>query len=313
MRIFLIMLALSHFVTNPVAAGFSPEIMNKSSILVVNQNTGIILYEKAADERRYPASITKLMTTYIAFKYISEGKLKLSDKMLISTHAANQDPVKLGLKPGTYITVDHALKAAAIKSCNDATVVLAEKIAGSESNFALLMNKVAKQIGMTKTSYANASGLPNPNQISSAYDIAKLAIAIQRDYPALYHNYYRQKNFVFNGRKIETHNHILKKLNFPGKTGFTCASGHNLVTNAHSQDGRKIIAVVLGEGSARARDHKMSNLLAKFLDKPEFTLAFSANKQQPAKKRAVNIAKKNIVIKSAKKSKNSKKNRKKYV
>ncbi|AZL15379.1 D-alanyl-D-alanine carboxypeptidase family protein [Rickettsiales endosymbiont of Stachyamoeba lipophora] len=259
------------------AYSFDKNIANKSSLLVVEQQTGRILFEKNADQYRYPASITKMMSSYLAFQALKENRINLNQDVTVSQHASSMKPTKLGLKPGTKIKIKDALTASIVKSANDATVVLAEAIAGSEAAFVKQMNQTAKLIGMDKTVYQNASGLPNAHQLSSAYDIAKLAIAIQRDFPTLYHKFYSIKKFDFKGKTYVTHNGVHRKFNQPGKTGYTFASGFNLVTTA-KQDGRKIIAVVLGEESAPKRDHKMAVLLNKFLDRPLVELASTNTK-----------------------------------
>lgn len=229
--------------------------------IVVDANTGEVLYSKHADSPRYPASITKIMTLYLTFEALQAGRLSLSDQLVVSPHAASMAPSKLGLRSGQTITVDEAMRAVAVKSANDMAVALAERIGGSESRFAALMTLRAQELGMVNTHYVNASGLPDARQLSSARDIAILSRAVMRDYPQ-YYGYFGQHQFSYHGEVINNHNHLLDSM--PGvdglKTGYTNASGFNLAASA-VRNGRRLITVVLGGSSTAARDNNVQDLL----------------------------------------------------
>lgn len=229
--------------------------------IVIDANSGEVLYERNADSPRYPASITKLMTLYLTFEALQAGKISLSDRVVISPHAANQAPTRLGLRPGDSITVDEAIRAMTVKSANDIAVAMAEKLGGSEGKFAALMTLRAQELGMRNTQYVDASGLPDTRQISTARDIAVLSRALMRDFPQ-YYPYFSLRGFEFRGRYIPGHDHLLGSV--PGvdglKTGYTAASGFNLASSA-VRDGRRLIGVVLGGSSVAARDQHMEDLL----------------------------------------------------
>jgi D-alanyl-D-alanine carboxypeptidase len=234
---------------------------SKYAAVVMDASTGEVLYEKNPDAERYPASISKIMTLYLTFEALSTGRLKLTDQVVVSQHAANMAPSKLGLRPGEAISVDDAMRAIAVKSANDMAVALAERIGGSESRFAALMTLRAQELGMNNTHYVNASGLPDVRQVSSARDIAILSRAVMRDYPQ-YYSYFSIKRFDYHGQSITNHNGLLGKM--PGvdglKTGFINASGFNLAASA-VRDNHRLIAVVLGGNSTAARDAHVEDLL----------------------------------------------------
>ncbi len=229
--------------------------------IVMDARTGEILYDKRADSPRYPASLTKIMTLYLAFEALASGRLHANDLVVVSPLAAAQGPTKLGLRAGETITVDNAMHAIAVESANDMAVALAEKIGGTESRFADLMTLKAQQLGMTNTRYVNANGLPDNRQVSSAHDIAILARAILRDYPQ-YYGYFSQETFTYDGRTMRNHNGLLGRM--PGvdglKTGFTNAAGYNLAASA-VRDGHRLIAVVMGGSSGAWRNANVENLL----------------------------------------------------
>jgi D-alanyl-D-alanine carboxypeptidase len=233
----------------------------KYAAIVVDANTGEVLYAKRADSPRYPASITKVMTLYLAFEALSEGRIKSTDLITVSARAASQPPTKLGLAAGEQITVDDAMKAIAVRSANDMAVALAEHLAGSEQRFAALMTLRGQELGMSNTRFVNASGLPDSRQISSARDIAILSRAVMRDYPQ-YYGYFSIRSFEFRGRTITNHNRLMGE--FAGmdglKTGYINASGFNLAASA-VRDGRRLIAVVLGGRSTATRDDHVEDLL----------------------------------------------------
>ncbi len=233
----------------------------KYAAIVIDAKTGEVLYEQSPDAHRYPASITKIMTMYLAFQELSEGRLSLNDTLTVSPHAASMAPSKLGIRQGGTISVGDAMSAIAVKSANDMAVAMAEKMGGSESHFAEMMTAKAKQLGMNNTQFVNASGLPDTRQLSTARDIAILSRAVLRDYPQ-YYAYFGKREFTWKGQTTKNHNHLLGQM--PGvdgiKTGFTNASGFNLAASA-VRDNRRLIAVVMGGSSTAARDSHVADLL----------------------------------------------------
>ncbi len=234
---------------------------NRYAALVVNAETGDVLYQKNASKKVYPASLTKMMTLYLTFEALSEGRLKLHQHLPISLKASMQPKTKLWLKQNQKITTHDAIMGLIIHSANDAAVVLAEAIDGSEDKFASRMTEAARSLGMKNTTFMNASGLPNSEQLSTAYDMARLAIALRRDYPE-YYGLFSRKSFRFNGHIIASHNRVLNRYQWADglKTGFTNASGFNLVTSTSSPNG-KLVGVVMGGPTAAVRDNHMINLL----------------------------------------------------
>ena len=230
--------------------------------IVVDGNSGAVLEESNPDAPRHPASLTKVMTLYLLFERLEAGKIKLDTPLAVSEHASEQAPTKLGLKPGQTISVENAIEGIVTRSANDAAVVIAENLGGSESAFARLMTQKARALGMSRTTYVNASGLPDEDQITTARDQALLGRAIQDRFPGYYH-FFSTRSFVFRGQIIRGHDHLLGSV--PGvdgiKTGFTEASGFNLLTSDH-HDGRYVVAVVLGGRSAAERDAHMRALIA---------------------------------------------------
>lgn len=247
------------------------------SSIIIDAYSGKVLSASNADELRYPASLTKLMTLYITFGELESGRLKMTDKLKVSRTAANRSPSKLGLKPGSYITVHDAVMALIVKSANDCATVLAEGIGYSEENFANTMTKVARELGMKNTTFKNASGLPNRAQKTTARDMAVLGAAMYHHYPQ-YYKLFSAKSFTWQGRKMYTHNHLLKT--FKGadgmKTGFTNAAGYNIVTSAE-QNGNRVIAVTMGHDTLRQRDRKVASLMTRGLHK----LALADNIEKP--------------------------------
>ena len=249
----------------PAQAGIpflqSPSSQTRYAAIVVDAQSGEVLYAKRADSQRYPASITKVMTLYLTFEALSNGSLRLDDSVVISPRAAAQGPTKLGLPVGDSLTVSEAMQALAIKSANDVAVALAERLGGSETRFATLMTLRAQDLGMTNTHFVNASGLPDSRQVSTARDIAILSRAVMRDFPQ-YYGLFSQESFTFRGVTMNNHNGLLGRM--PGvdglKTGFTNASGYNLAVSA-VRDDRRLIAVVLGGPSNAARDRNAQDLL----------------------------------------------------
>ncbi len=215
-----------------------------------------------ADSQRHPASLTKIMTLYLLFERLEAGKIKLATEMPVSAHAAAQAPSKLGLKPGQSIDVATAIHATVTKSANDVAVIIAEALAGSETDFAKLMTAKARALGMTHTSYHNASGLPDERQITTARDQAILGRAIQDRFPKYFH-YFSTREFVFHGKRMRNHNHLLGRVDGVDgiKTGYIRESGFNIVTSVH-RGSRHIVAVVFGGRSASARDARVTSLIA---------------------------------------------------
>ena len=232
-----------------------------SASIVVDGNTGAVLQASNPDAPRHPASLTKIMTLYLLFERLDAGKIKLDTPLKISEHASDQDPTKLDLKPGQTIPVEDAIKGVVTRSANDAAVVIAENIGGSEDEFAKLMTQKAHALGMSRTTYVNASGLPNDDQITTARDQALLGRAIQDRFPH-YYKYFSLPAFVYHGVAIRNHDHLLGSVEGVDgiKTGFTRASGFNLVTSVH-RDGRYVVAVVLGGRSSFQRDAHMRELI----------------------------------------------------
>ena len=230
--------------------------------IVVDGNDGEVLHATNADAPRHPASLTKIMTLYLLFERLEAGKIRLDSQLKVSEHAAEQAPTKLGLRPGQTIAVDDAIKAVVTKSANDAAVTIAENLAGDEGEFAKLMTQKARALGMSRTTYVNASGLPDDDQITTARDQALLGRAIQERFPR-YYKYFSTPEFVYHGREMRNHNHLLGEVGGVDgiKTGYTRASGFNLVTSVH-RDGRYIVAVVLGGHSAGERDARMRELIS---------------------------------------------------
>ena len=229
--------------------------------IVIDAKTGTVFSSDAPNHLWYPASLTKLMTVYIALSEIEAGRLSFEDRIKVSEHAARQNPVRFGLRSGQVITVRDAINAAIVASANDAAVALAEKIAGTESAFAQRMTGTAMELGMFRTFSANASGLPADNQVTTARDLAILASAFLHDFPQHY-ILFNQRSVTIGKRSRGTVNSILGAYNGADgmKTGFTCASGYNMVASAE-RDGRRLIGIVLGSRNGGARTLEMKRLL----------------------------------------------------
>ncbi|MBJ3776465.1 D-alanyl-D-alanine carboxypeptidase [Acuticoccus mangrovi] len=225
------------------------------------------LYSSDADEARYPASLTKIMTLYITFEELKAGRLSLGDKLTVSAYAASRPPSKIGFKPGGVIAVRDAIKALVTKSANDVATALGENIAGSEAAFAKRMTKTAHRLGMKSTTFRNASGLPDPNQKTTARDMVRLGVAIQRDFPS-YYGVFETRVFEYNKRRYGNHNHLLGRVEGVDgiKTGYIRASGFNLVTSVR-RDGRHIVAAVFGGRTGASRDAQMRKLIEAYLPK----------------------------------------------
>ena len=229
--------------------------------IVMDAKTGRVLAGTNIDAPRHPASLTKVMTLYLLFEQMAKGKITTQSRMHVSRHAASQEPTKLGARAGTTVSVEAVIKSIVTQSANDMAVVIAENLGGSEGHFAEMMNAKARQLGMMHTHYADASGLPNPAQITTARDVAILGRAIQESFPQYYH-YFSTRHYVWHGFHMHNHNHMLNYVKgMDGiKTGFTTASGFNLLTSVR-RNGRHIISVVLGGTSWRGRDKIMAGLI----------------------------------------------------
>jgi len=239
------------------AEGYSPP----AASIIVDANNGEVLQATNADAPRHPASLTKIMTLYLLFERLDAGTIKLDGTLEVSAHATEQAPTILGVKAGQTLTVDDAIKAVVTRSANDIAVAIAENLAGDEEAFAKLMTQKARALGMSHTTYVNASGLPDDDQITTARDLALLGRAIQERFPR-YYRYFALREFVYHGVAIRNHDHLLGAVGGVDgiKTGFTRASGFNLVTSVH-RDGRYLVAVVLGGRSAFERDAHMRELI----------------------------------------------------
>ncbi|MDB5489508.1 MAG: D-alanyl-D-alanine carboxypeptidase [Reyranella sp.] len=239
----------------------NPGVNSRESYLIVDASSGRELASDRPDELRHPASLTKLMTIYLTFSALDSGRLSLGDGLQVSANALNAPPTKMGMTPGGTVNVRDATMALVTRSANDAAVLLAEGLAGSEEAFARLMTQKARQLGMSSTVFRNASGLPNSEQVTTARDLAKLANALLRDYPH-YYAIFSTQSYAYRGRTLENHNRMLG--NYEGadglKTGYTVASGFNLVMSA-MRDNRRLIGVVMGGTSAAQRDRTMAALM----------------------------------------------------
>ena len=246
-----------------VRESYSPQF----SSIIVDGNSGAVLSSNNPDGVRRPASLTKIMTLYLLFERLESGKMKLDTEMEVSEFASEQAPTKLGLKPGQTIKVEDAIKGLVTRSANDASVVIAEAVAGNEADFARLMTRKARALGMSKTTYRNASGLPNDEQLTTARDQATLGRAIQDRFPR-YYRYFSTSVFAYRGQSIRNHNRLLGNVEGVDgiKTGYTRASGFNLVSSMR-RGNRHLVGVVLGGRSGGSRDATMRNLLAENLEK----------------------------------------------
>jgi D-alanyl-D-alanine carboxypeptidase len=247
---FLALFVFSNAEANPRYAG-----------MVVGLGSGEVLYAENADARRYPASLTKMMTLYLAFEALESGQFSLDQPLAVSRQAAAMPASKLWLSVGSSITVDEAIRALVVRSANDVAVVMAEALGGSESHFAVKMTQKAHELGMTATTFRNASGLPDAQQVTSARDMLTLSARVIQDFPQYYH-YFSLQEFVYRGKTHTSHNRLVK--NYPGadglKTGFIRASGFNVATTA-TRGERRLVGVVMGGFSSQSRDAHMADLL----------------------------------------------------
>ena len=246
-----------------VVTGFSTPaaFAEKYASIVIDKDTNEVLHARNADDPRYPASLTKVMTLYMLFDAINSGDVSLDEQLPVSRFAASQAPSNLKLKPGSTIRVSDAIGALVTKSANDVAVVVAERLGGSESRFAQLMTVKAKSLGMQNTRFVNASGLPDDRQITTARDLAILAEAMIDDHGESYHHFSRPR-FTWAGKTYKNHNELLDTVDGVDgiKTGYTRASGFNLMTSA-KRDGHRIIAIMLGGSTSKSRNAHVEALV----------------------------------------------------
>lgn len=239
----------------------SQTVTARHAALLIDADNGNVLYELEANQSWYPASLTKLMTLYMAFSALESGRLSLKEHLNVSSHAARQPTSKLGLRTWDTISVEDAILSVVTRSANDSAVVLAERIGGSESQFALQMTSTAHSLGMYGSHFMNATGLPHDWQTTTAHDMALLALKIQRNFPQFY-PYFAVDGFYHNGHKLHSTNKFVA--NYPGaegmKTGYTCGSGFNLVASAN-QNGKRLIGVVLGGKTSQERYQHMYSMM----------------------------------------------------
>ncbi|WP_235912044.1 D-alanyl-D-alanine carboxypeptidase [Mesorhizobium xinjiangense] len=234
---------------------------------VIDANTGETLYSDQADEYRYPASLTKMMTLYMIFEALQAGRIKKDTRITFSPHAAAQPPTKLGVRAGGSITVETAIYSLVTKSANDAAAAVAEHLGGTESGFARMMTRKAHSLGMKHTTFRNASGLPNSAQKTTARDMATLGLALREHFPQ-YYSYFSTRSYTFGKRRMGNHNKLLGRVKGVDgiKTGYIRAAGFNLVASV-KRDGRSIVAVVMGGKTGRSRDAHMADLIQRTLPK----------------------------------------------
>lgn len=252
-----------------IAAGLTaPAHANpKYAGIVIDANTGKVLYESNADAHRYPASLTKMMTLYLTFEALADGRIRKSTPVKFSAHAAGEPPSKLGVKAGATITVEEAIYALVTRSANDVATALGEMLGGSEQQFARMMTRKARELGMRRTVFRNAHGLPDPAQHTTARDMAMLGIALREHFPQFY-DYFSTRSVVVAGKRLGNHNRLLGRVKGVDgiKTGYIRASGFNLVTSVRSGN-RSLVAVVMGGKTARSRDAHMVDLIGRYLPK----------------------------------------------
>lgn len=249
------LMAVSLFLASPAHAD------NRRAVLVMDVDTGKILRQENAHARRYPASLTKMMTLYLLFDALRKGEVKMGTKFTASKYAARQPQTNISLRPGDTVTVEDAIKALVVRSANDVAVVVAESLGRSEWNFGVMMTQKARDLGMKDTVFRNPHGLPNSRQYTTAYDMAVLGAALRHDFPQ-YYDYFTTQVFRYKGRTYTGHNRVIGR--FGGvdgiKTGFINASGFNLVTSV-KRDGFYVIGVVMGGPTAAVRDNEMVALM----------------------------------------------------
>jgi D-alanyl-D-alanine carboxypeptidase len=258
-RVLIIALSASLLaLTLPVAGAAAND---RYAAFVVDQGTGVVMHSRRSEAQRHPASLTKMMTLYMIFEAIELGEIGLQDQIRVSARAAAAPPSRLGLRAGDTITVEDAILALIVKSANDVALAIGERLAGGEARFAEAMTERAAGLGLENTVFRNASGLPDARQVTSARDMARLAIALHRDYPQ-YFDYFNADSFTYGGRTYRNHNSLVGRVDGVDglKTGYIRASGFNIVVSAE-RHGHRLIAVVMGGPTAQARDAHAEELL----------------------------------------------------
>lgn len=267
LSLFLVILVSACTTQSVMQTSVRPLQSEKYAAIVVDANTGRVLFEKNSRDARYPASLTKMMTLYLLFEALDAGRVSLDTQIPVSAYAAKRPPSKIGFKPGQSIDVRSAILALAVRSANDVAAAVGEYLGGSEERFAAMMTAKARALGMQSTTFRNASGLPDEGQRTTAHDMAILGMALRRHFPHHYH-YFSNREFTFAGKVIRGHNNLLGKVvGADGlKTGYIRASGFNLVTSV-GRGGRRIVAVVMGGETAKSRDAHMEELIELYLPK----------------------------------------------
>lgn len=258
-------IAIAALAVTIVATDVASALAAKSAAIVVDAKTGKVLYSADANGRRYPASLTKMMTLYLTFEALAKGRISKNTPVPFSAHASAEAPTKLGVRPGGSVPVEIAILSIVTKSANDSATALGEMLGGTEENFARMMTAKARQLGMNGTVFRNANGLPDPGQFTTAHDMAMLGIALREHYPQ-YYGYFSQRSFLYGRQRINGHNRLLGRIKGVDgiKTGYTRASGFNLVSSVADGD-RRLVAVVMGGTSGRSRDNQMAALINTYL------------------------------------------------
>ncbi|NLR96095.1 D-alanyl-D-alanine carboxypeptidase [Rhizobium sp. P38BS-XIX] len=244
---------------------------------LVDAKSGQVLEATNQDELNYPASLTKMMTLYLAFEALHDGRLKWDQKLTMSENAESKEPFKLAVGAGRKVTVREAVEGIVVLSANDAAVAIGEQLAGSEDAFGKIMTEKAHKLGMSNTVFKNPSGLPDPEQMTTARDMATLGVSLMRDFPQEF-KLFSMRGIKFRGMKLRGHNNLMYR--YAGadgiKTGYTDASGYNLVTSA-TKNGRRVVGVIMGEKTAEIRDDKMAVMLDTYLTPAGATATVSTN------------------------------------
>jgi D-alanyl-D-alanine carboxypeptidase len=237
----------------------------RQAAIVVDAKTGKVLYSADANGRRYPASLTKMMTLYLTFEAMAKGRISKNTPVVFSAKASGEAPTKLGVKAGGSVTVETAILSIVTKSANDSATALGEMLGGNESTFARMMTAKARQLGMNGTVFRNANGLPDPGQFTTARDMATLGIALREHFPQ-YYGYFSQRSFLYGRQRINGHNRLLGRIKGVDgiKTGYTRASGFNLVSSVNDGN-RRLVAVVMGGTSGGSRDNQMASLINTYM------------------------------------------------
>lgn len=238
---------------------------SKYAAIVVDANSGKVLFEENAEAARYPASLTKMMTLYMLFEALEQGRISPSSAIPVSAYAASRPPSRLGFKPGQSVDVETAISALATKSANDVAAAIGEYLGGSEEQFAQMMTAKGRQLGMRRTVFHNASGLPDDSQQTTARDMALLGIALRKRFPQ-YYGYFSRQAFSFNGKTVRGHNRLLGRVEGVDgiKTGYIRASGFNIVTSVN-RNGRWLVLTVMGGNTAADRDAHVRELIERYL------------------------------------------------